>query len=142
MTSIRGAMQSPIEVFPALDGLGCIHGFTQRVPGLDVKVERDLALERLDEAHVACRRELGLGERVFVTARQVHGREVAVVDEASDACVDGVDGLITASAGVCLGIYVADCCPVYLVEPKRRVLPCSTPDARARSWGLRARPSK
>ena len=67
-------MQSTIEVFPALDSLGCIHGFTQRVPGLDVKVERDLALARLDEAHVACRRDLGLGERTFITARQVHGR--------------------------------------------------------------------
>lgn len=115
-------MQSPIEVFPALEGLGCIHGFTQRVPGLDVKVEREMALPRLDEAHVTCRRNLGLGGRVFITARQVHGREVAMVDESTSGCVDGVDGLITASAGVCLGIYVADCGPVYLVDPKRRVI--------------------
>ena len=34
----------------------------------------------------------------------------------------GVDGLITADPRVCLGIYVADCCAVYLVEPERRVI--------------------
>ena len=34
----------------------------------------------------------------------------------------GVDGVITASPEVCLGVYVADCCAVYLVEPERRVI--------------------
>jgi copper oxidase (laccase) domain-containing protein len=116
------AMQSPIETFSALEGLGCAHGFTRRVPGLDVKVERELALQRLDDAHVAARHALGLGDKHFVTARQVHGREVAIVDKETRDCFEGVDGLMTSSTGVCLGIYVADCGPVYLVEPERRVI--------------------
>ncbi len=115
-------MQSPIETFPALDGLGCLHGFTQRVPGLDVKVDRELALQRLDEAHAAAREDLGLDRRRFVTARQVHGREVAIVDGQTQHCVEGVDGLITNSPDVCLGIYVADCGAVYLVDPERKVI--------------------
>ena len=32
-----------------------------------------------------------------------------------------MDALITNDPNVCLGIYVADCCAVYLVDPRRRV---------------------
>ena len=34
----------------------------------------------------------------------------------------GKSVLITAAAGVCLGIHVADCGPVYLIDPARRVI--------------------
>jgi polyphenol oxidase len=118
----RRAMSSFVETFSALQDLGCIHGFTRRIPGLDVKAAREIALARLDESHVAARRALGLDGRRFVIARQVHGCEVAVVEAAGPGCIDGVDGLITASPEVCLGIYVADCCPVCLVDPVRRVI--------------------
>jgi hypothetical protein len=111
-----------VETFPALQNLGCIHGFTQRIPGLDVKASREIALERLDRAHAAVRAALGLGERRFITARQVHGRDVAVVAAGSPDRAENVDGLITASRDVCLGIYVADCCPVYLIDPVQKVI--------------------
>jgi len=45
-----------------------------------------------------------------------------VVDAHTSSAVPGIDGLITASVEVCLGVYVADCCPVYLVDPERRVI--------------------
>lgn len=112
-----------VDRFPALEALpGVRHGFSGRVPGLDVGVDREAALGRLAEHHEALRARLGLGGRVFVTAQQVHGREVAVVDRLSAVPVPSVDGLITADPGVCLGIYVADCGPVYLVDPLRRVI--------------------
>lgn len=111
------------ETFPALSALpGVVHAFTLRVPGVDVKVDREEALRRLDAVHAEVRRELALDTHVFVTARQVHGAGVAVVDSTTRECVPDVDGLITADAGVCLGIYVADCCAVYLVDPRRRVV--------------------
>ena len=113
----------PIEKFPALEAMPEItHGFLGRVAGLDVKVDRALALERLDGYHRAAREELGLGGRTFIVGEQVHGREVAVVDERTPTPVPGVDGVITASPEVCLGVYVADCCAVYLVDPVRRVI--------------------
>ena len=113
----------PVETFPALEAVaGIKHAFTGRVPGLDVKVDRELALQRLDEHHVRARWELSLAARTFVTAEQVHGREVAVVDAQTVRAVPGVDGLITASPEVCLGIYVADCCAIYLADPVRRVI--------------------
>ena len=59
----------------------------------------------------------------FITAEQIHGDGIGIVDEALDAeCLDACDGLITNQPGVCLGIYVADCCAVYLLDPVRRAI--------------------
>ncbi len=111
------------ELFPALTAIPCIrHAFCGRVPGIDVNVDRVLALERLAERHDAVRETLGLAEKTFVIGEQIHGRALAVVDARSPAPVSEVDGLITADPRVCLGIYVADCCAVYLVDPKKRVI--------------------
>ena len=112
-----------IETFPALDEIADIrHGFIGRIPDLDVNVERETALARLDEFHVAARDRAGLAGRVFITAEQVHGNEVAVVDSQSALPVPAADGLITADPRVCLGIHVADCGPVFLVDPEKRVI--------------------
>jgi copper oxidase (laccase) domain-containing protein len=112
----------PFETFPALDRLPVVHAFTRRVPGLDVKTDRETALGRLDKYHDEVRRSLGLADRHYRTARQVHGAGVAVVDAMSPPCTPDVDALVTASPDVCLGIYVADCGPVYFVDPARRVI--------------------
>ncbi len=113
----------PVERFPALQGVGCRHGFVGRVPGVDVDADRAQALTRLDDYHVLARRELGLADRIFVTAEQVHGNAVAVIDDdLLGSPVPGVDGLVTNCPGVCLGIYVADCCAVFLVDPRQRAI--------------------
>jgi copper oxidase (laccase) domain-containing protein len=112
-----------VETFAALAALpGIVHGFTGRVPNLDVQADRVTALERLAEHHEAVRGRHGLAGKVFALGEQVHGREVAVVDATTAFPVPGVDGLITADPGVCLGVYVADCCAVLIVEPERRVI--------------------
>lgn len=113
----------PLETFPALAALpGIVHGFTGRIAGLDVKADREIALQRLDGFHAVVRAQLGVAAQRFIIAEQVHGREVAVVDEITASPVPGTDGLITASPAVCLGIYVADCCAVFLADPVRRVI--------------------
>ncbi len=113
----------PLETFPSLSALpGIVHGFTGRIAGLDVKADREIALQRLDKFHAVVRAHLGVAAQRFVIAEQVHGRDVAVVDEKNGSPVRGVDGLITASPAVCLGIYVADCCAVFLADPIRRVI--------------------
>ncbi|HEX8678491.1 MAG TPA: polyphenol oxidase family protein [Chthoniobacterales bacterium] len=115
----------PIEQFPRLvRQAGLIHAFTQRVPGIDVTADKAEALRRLDACHRETRRELGLGDVPFITAQQVHGNRVAVVDAAAnaDVCFDDCDGLVTKQTRICLGIYVADCCAVYLVDAVRRVI--------------------
>jgi copper oxidase (laccase) domain-containing protein len=119
-----GAAESvTYEHFPALAAIpGIRHAFCGRMPGVDVKVDRAMALERLAVQHELVRAELGLADQTFIIGEQVHGREIAVVDAHSSVPVGQVDGLITADPRVSLGVYVADCCAVYLVEPERRVI--------------------
>ena len=112
-----------VETFPALSEIAAVrHGFIGRIPGLDVKVDREAALARLEEFHVAARAHAGLVDRIFITADQVHGSEVTVVDARSDIPVASADGLITNDPRVCLGVHVADCGPVFLVDPALRVI--------------------
>lgn len=112
-----------VETFPALAEIPAVrHGFIGRIPGLDVKVERAAALERLEKFHVTSRAETGLADHVFITADQVHGDNVAIVDSQTAVPVPSADGLITADPRVCVGIHVADCGPVYIVDPVRRVI--------------------
>ena len=122
MPSRGSATASPVEFFPALaDCSGVKHGFVGRIPGIDVVTEREEALARLDAAHRQVRAGLGLAERNFVTAEQVHGNQIALIDRAPDHehCFSGADGLVTNRREVSLGIYVADCCAVFLVDPVR-----------------------
>ena len=113
----------PVETFPELSALPFLrHGFVGRIPGLDLNLEREQALARLSDFHSEARRQLGVGDDPFFTAEQIHGAGVAVVDEQCPACSPDADALVTDRPGVCLGIYVADCAAVYLVDPVRRCI--------------------
>lgn len=117
--------QLSAEHFPALSALpGLVHGFTLRVPGIEMSHDKAEALARLDAVHRQIRGDHGAGAMPFVTAQQVHGKEIGVIraPATEDNCFQNCDGIVTDQAGVCLGIYVADCCAVYLVEPVRRVI--------------------
>lgn len=113
------------ERFSALEALpGIVHGFTLRVPGIPMSLDKLEALARLDGVHRDIRQAYGAGAFPFITAQQVHGRSIGVIDQPTTTarCFEGCDGLITDQRGVCLGIYVADCCAVYLVDPVRGAL--------------------
>ena len=119
------AGQLPAEQFPALNTLpGVAHGFTLRVAGIEVSTDKMEALARLDRVHQGVRSESGLADAPFITAQQIHGARLGVVDRATSKgkCFESCDGLITNQPGVCLGIYVADCCAVYLVDPIRNAI--------------------
>ena len=78
-----------------------------------------------NEAQQRRRGELaeGLGldwDRVAI-AGAVHGADVGSADE-GQGLVEGVDGLVTSRAGVGLFAVFADCCPIVLYDPRRRVL--------------------
>jgi len=128
-------MHLPFEKFHALTSIGtCRHVFTQRIPGIDVADEKPRVLESLESAHHEIRKTIGLGDWPLFTAEQVHGNKIAVVDQAgstrradhghrragslSGCEFSGCDALITNQRGIALGIYVADCCAVYVVDPK------------------------
>jgi polyphenol oxidase len=114
----------PIETFPALERVGCRHGFVRRVPGVELSNDKDLVLANLDHVHRQARSELELLDDAFATAKQVHGSEIRVIDSpfTRDHCFRGCDGLITDQPNVCLGVYVADCCALYLADQNQRVV--------------------
>ena len=110
------------EQLPALSAIKiCRHVFAQRIPGIDVSHDKAEVLERLDAAHQEIRNATGFGDWPLFTAEQIHGNSIAVIDSCSRSHVrrefPACDGIITNQAGVALGIYVADCCAVYIVDP-------------------------
>lgn len=110
-----------VEQFDALTNIpNCRHAFTRRVPGIDVAGDKTEALTQLEAAHLEIRRAFGMADWPLLTAEQIHGSKIAVVDRAiqSGKHFTTCDGLITNQRGVALGIHVADCCAVYIVDPK------------------------
>jgi purine-nucleoside/S-methyl-5'-thioadenosine phosphorylase / adenosine deaminase len=116
-------MQFPFEKFQALNVLAmCRHIFTRRIPGIHVSHDKAEALKRLESAHLEIRNAIGIGDWPLLTAQQIHGDKIACVNAMveTDREFSGCDGIITNQRGVTLGIYVADCCAVYLVDRKQR----------------------
>lgn len=114
----------PLEKFRALDLLGARAGFVGRIAGVELSHDKTTALARLDQVHRRAREELGLATAHFVTAKQLHGNKVAVIDAPlkRDQCFDDCDGLITNQRNIALGIYVADCCAIFLVDQRQRAV--------------------
>ena len=113
--------QSAIEQFAALESSGvCRHTFIRRIAGIDVSHDKAEALRRLEATHRNIRREIGVESWPLLTAEQVHGNKIAIVDGPveSDRQSAGRDGIITNQRKILLGIHVADCCAVYIVDPK------------------------
>ncbi len=73
---------------------------------------------------------VGFRADCLVTAHQVHSAHVCVVTVCDAGCggldresrLPETDALVTADAGVCLMVLSADCVPVLLYEPVRRVV--------------------
>ncbi|MFF7471567.1 peptidoglycan editing factor PgeF [Streptomyces sp. NPDC008092] len=63
-------------------------------------------------------KSLGLDPGRVVWMNQVHGNDVAVVDEPwGDRPVPEVDAVVTARRGLALAVLTADCTPVLLADP-------------------------
>ena len=61
------------------------------------------------------------GARPLVTMRQVHGRDVAVLDEPPPRPPEA-DAMVTRAAGITLAVLVADCTPVLLWDRRGGVV--------------------
>ncbi len=75
-----------------------------------------------------------------VQGHQVHGTEVRWHDHVEGWLrLDGVDGHATGATGLLLTVTVADCIPVYLVDPKRRACALLHAGWRGAASGILAR---
>ena len=94
---------------PRLSGLGLGHGVTHRsLGGMKEKANRKAALK-------AC----GLSGDVL-TLTQVHGakvhRAIAALED------DEGDGWVTDTPGRCIGVFVADCLPIFMWTEDRKAV--------------------
>ncbi|MFJ4436423.1 peptidoglycan editing factor PgeF [Streptomyces sp. NPDC088923] len=105
---------------------GAHFAFTDRWGGVSAAPYEELnlggAVGDASEAVLANRalaaKDLGLDPAHVVWMNQVHGREVAVVDEAwGEEPVPAVDAVVTARRGLALAVLTADCVPVLLADP-------------------------
>lgn len=90
---------------------GLLHGFSRRLPD-----------RRLLADPVAVGTSLDAPEARLQTLDQVHGRTVVPVTDEPPARTPSADGMLTTAPNVLLRIMTADCVPVLLVVPERRVI--------------------
>lgn len=115
--------QKWIETYPALSAIeGLTHGFICRNPEIDVKTDRETAIARLQPHFDQCLATLNVNQEQFATAEQVHAANVEICgpNKPQLAHFPSTDGLVTGCSGQFMGIYVADCGAVFVVDPKNK----------------------
>jgi YfiH family protein len=79
--------------------------------------------ENVEANHRLVYETLGISDADVVTARQVHGNRVAVVDTKDvGRVVPETDALVTAVPGVFLLLRFADCLPILLYDPEKQIV--------------------
>ncbi|WP_298436984.1 peptidoglycan editing factor PgeF [Geobacter sp.] len=109
------------------------HGFTTRHEGVSRPPYNSLNLgaNTLDSSHAVegnrsiLARGFGADVERLVTVTQVHGVDLLVIDSPNPDYSYfqklEADGIITNQPGVMIGVCVADCVPVLLLDPVKRV---------------------
>jgi len=108
---------APLQESPWL-----VHGFTLRVPDLPMDAERGDAVHRIRTAHEEILQQHGVAWNRMCLAEQVHRSRVERVNTAGSDRRPATDGLVAIQPGVPLGMFVADCCAIYLVETARKAI--------------------
>lgn len=115
---------------------GVAHGFSTRLGGvsegmwssLNLGVSRGDDPDHVRENQRRFLAAIGAGGGKLVMSNQVHKDEVRVVtsadwkDDPYEKVTYEADGLMTAMPGVALMVFTADCLPVLLYDPVRRVV--------------------
>ena len=110
----------------AIDGLS--HGFMGRAGGVSTGVYASLNLAEWngDEPAAVAEnwRRWRFAYPCFTVARlsQVHGTMVHRVEASWGEARRAGDGMVTAEAGVALGVFSADCVPILMVDAERRIV--------------------
>lgn len=71
-------------------------------------------------------RAFGITQEALVTVRQVHGSDILVIDQPNEEFSHFLslesDAIITNQPNVMIGVCVADCVPILLCDPVKRVV--------------------
>lgn len=119
----------PVDADRTLNWLpGFVQGFTTRQGGVSKVPYSSFNLgdhvgdetgSVLANRNILCE-SLGFAPERIALAEQVHGSDVAEVTEGGRYL--GCDALVTNVPGLLLVLFFADCVPVYLVDPRDRVV--------------------
>lgn len=128
----------PLLIAEELLDEGIVVAFTTRVGGVSASPYDSLNLafhvgdrpECVIENRERVCRALRLESNFLTCAEQVHGSDVVIVDELKRAggarskasAIQGADALITALPETPLAIFTADCVPIALVDPRKRLI--------------------
>ncbi len=116
------------------DSAGSVQGFTTRHEGVSRPPYNSLNLgfSTLDQkSSVEGNRSLlsrafGVTYERLVTVKQVHGNDILVIDEPNDDFSHflGIesDAIITNQPEILIGVCVADCVPIVMLDPVKRVI--------------------
>jgi len=111
-----------------------VQGFTTRHEGISRPPYNSLNLgtTTLDQQHNVegnrslLARAFGVTQAALVTVRQVHGNDILVIDEPNEDnshfLTVECDAIISNQPDILLGVCVADCVPVLLLDPVKRVV--------------------
>lgn len=88
------------------------------------------AREKVEENRCLLADAVGFRKDLLFAPAQVHGAEVRVLDDnflrldenSRSNYLQGIDGVITATPGVCVAVTTADCVPVLLYAPDKNVV--------------------
>jgi len=121
-TNSEGFERYELDAWRAEHGVAA--GVTARAPDPDMSVASEPLPGTARERWLQLSRVAGVGFRAVVVGRQVHGARLQVTREAPPglSVLEGIDGHLTDEPGLLLAVTLADCVPVYLLEPEREVL--------------------
>lgn len=113
---------------PLLDAEGFQHGFSTRLGGVSLHPYASMNLARsvgddpvhVEENYRRVAEALGVSSTALFETTQVHGSAVRRVNRGDDvfrARGFDADALVTTSAGIAVGVRVADCVPILLADP-------------------------
>ena len=113
---------------PLIGDSTIIHGFSTRKEGvsnppydtLNLGMGTDDLRDRVDENRRRFFHAMSIPLRSAAIPRQVHGNRIVRITE--PGTYPATDGLMTDVPGIGLVVQVADCLPVYLYDPVRKVV--------------------
>lgn len=104
--------------FEFLESLGASLAVMSDKSDGDCRLNGDCGREAQSQFFAAC----GVGPERVAHGQQIHGTCVRPVREGDAFPYSNTDGLITDVSGLPLVVSVADCVPLYLFDPVRRVV--------------------
>ena len=126
------ALPSPIESPLLAQRAGNVarHGFFTRMGGVSQGIYRGLNVglgskderENVQENRARVARWFCVAPDRLATVHQVHSPDVVVIDERYDGARPAADAMVTATAGIVIGVLSADCGPILFCDPEARVV--------------------